>query len=85
MQNLQGVSVSLCGATPEVHDGITRKGWRRTWDGAAPQPGITVRLGSSQRQNARRSHAAQATAAASYMVDLTITSRRPARGTSTRA
>ena len=35
-RNLLGVSISLYGATPEVHDGVTQitGSFRRTWDGA---------------------------------------------------
>ncbi len=47
-RNLLGVSISLYGATPEVHDGITQipGSWRRTWDGARRmrQLGVAVRL-----------------------------------------
>jgi MoaA/NifB/PqqE/SkfB family radical SAM enzyme len=46
--NLLGVSVSLYGATPEVHDGITQApgSWRRTWAGVERLRalGVSVRL-----------------------------------------
>jgi radical SAM protein with 4Fe4S-binding SPASM domain len=82
-QNLQGVSVSLYGATPEVHDAVTQMpgSWRRTWDGVQrlKHLGVTVRLKYIiMRQNAHETEAMRAQASARgfpYMVDLTITSR----------
>lgn len=82
-RNLQGVSISLYGATPEVHDGITQVpgSWRRTWDGAQRlrQLGVTVRLKFIlMRQNQHEAAAMRAQAEGRgfpYMVDLTITSR----------
>jgi radical SAM protein with 4Fe4S-binding SPASM domain len=82
-RNLQGVSISLYGATPEVHDGITQVpgSWRRTWDGAQRlrQLGVTVRLKFIlMRQNQHEAAAMRAQAEGRgfpYLVDLTITSR----------
>jgi radical SAM protein with 4Fe4S-binding SPASM domain len=82
-QNLQGVSVSLYGATPEVHDAITQMpgSWRRTWNGVQrlKHLGVTVRLKFIlMRQNAHETEAMRAQAASRgfpYMVDLMITSR----------
>ena len=82
-RNLLGVSISLYGATPEVHDGITQiaGSWRRTWDGAhrLRRLGVAVRLKFIvMRNNAHEMAAMRAAAAAngfSYAVDVTITSR----------
>ena len=82
-RNLLGVSVSLYGATPEVHDGITqvRGSWRRTWHGIERirALGIVVRLKFIlMRQNAHEVAAMRAAAEAGgypYMIDMTITSR----------
>ena len=82
-RNLLGVSVSLYGATPEVHDGITqiRGSWRRTWDGVdrLRALGMVVRLKFIlMRQNAHEVAAMRAAADAAgfpYMIDMTITSR----------
>ena len=82
-ENLQGVSVSLYGATPEVHDAITQMpgSWRRTWEGVGRlrHLGVAVRLKFIvMRQNAHEVEAMRAQADGrgySYMVDLTITSR----------
>ncbi|HEY0713267.1 MAG TPA: radical SAM protein, partial [Polyangia bacterium] len=81
--NLLGVSLSLYGATPEVHDGVTQvKGsWRRTWMGAERlrQVGIAVRLKFIvMRSNAHEVAAMRASAADRgfpYMIDLNITAR----------
>ncbi len=50
-RNLLGVSISVYGATAEVHDGITQVqgSWRRTWEGAA-------RLPQSRDRRAREVH-----------------------------
>jgi radical SAM protein with 4Fe4S-binding SPASM domain len=82
-RNLLGASVSLYGATPEVHDGITqvRGSWRRTWDGIERLRalGIAVRLKFVvMRQNAHEVAAMLADAAArrmTYVLDATITAR----------
>jgi radical SAM protein with 4Fe4S-binding SPASM domain len=79
--NLQGASVSLYGATPEVHDGITQMpgSWRRTWDGIRRLKalGVTVRLKFIvMKQNAHEVEAMRRGAEGfAYLVDLTITSR----------
>jgi radical SAM protein with 4Fe4S-binding SPASM domain len=82
-RNLLGVSISLYGGTPEVHDGITQvKGsFRRTWDGATRMRalGIAVRLKFIiMKANAHEVEAMMARAAAHgipYLADVTITSR----------
>src|SRR5450432_1112646 len=82
-RNLLGVSISLYGATAEVHDGITqiRGSWRRTLDGAARlrAQGVAVRLKLIvMRPNAHEVAAMRALAdrrGFPYMLDLTITSR----------
>jgi radical SAM protein with 4Fe4S-binding SPASM domain len=82
-ENLHGVSVSLYGATPEVHDAITqvRGSWRRTWDGVQRLKGLGVAVRLKfivMRQNAHEVEAMRAQGDArgfAYMVDLTITSR----------
>jgi radical SAM protein with 4Fe4S-binding SPASM domain len=82
-ENLQGVSVSIYGATPAVHDGITQMpgSFRRTWDGIRRlrQLGVVVRVKFIlMRQNAHEVAAMRAHADAeglAYIVDLTITSR----------
>jgi radical SAM protein with 4Fe4S-binding SPASM domain len=82
-RNLTGVSISLYGATPEVHDGITqiRGSWRRTWEGARRMRrlGIGVRLKFIvMRQNAHEMAAMRAAADAegySYGIDVSITPR----------
>jgi radical SAM protein with 4Fe4S-binding SPASM domain len=82
-RNLLGVSVSLYGATPEVHDGITQVAgsWRRTWAGVERLRalGITVRLKFIvMRQNEHEVAAMRAmadTRGFAYMVDVTITAR----------
>jgi len=82
-ENLQGVSVSLYGATPAVHDGVTQMpgSFRRTWDGIRRlrHLGLSVRLKFIlMKQNAHEAEAMRAQADADglpYLVDLTITSR----------
>jgi len=82
-ENLQGASVSLYGATPEVHDAITQMpgSWRRTWDGVERlrHLGVVVRLKFIvMKQNAHEVAAMRAQAddrGYPYMIDLTITSR----------
>jgi radical SAM protein with 4Fe4S-binding SPASM domain len=88
--NLLGVSLSLYGATPEVHDAITQvKGsWRRTWMGAERlrQVGIAVRLKFIiMNSNAHEVAAMRANAAERgypYMIDLNITARHDGSTTS---
>jgi AdoMet-dependent heme synthase len=82
-RNLLGVSISLYGATPAVHDGITQMpgSWRRTWDGAQRLrgAGITVRLKFIvMHPNAHEVAEMRAQAQSrgfSYLVDVTITPR----------
>ena len=82
-RNLLGVSISLYGATADVHDGVTQiaGSFRRTWDGARRlrAAGVTVRLKFIvMRQNAHQVAEMRAQAAAGsfpYLVDVTITSR----------
>jgi radical SAM protein with 4Fe4S-binding SPASM domain len=82
-RNLLGVSISVYGATAEVHDGITqvRGSWRRTLDGAerVRAQGVAVRLKLIvMRGNAHQVAAMRALADGRgfpYMLDLTITSR----------
>jgi radical SAM protein with 4Fe4S-binding SPASM domain len=82
-RNLTGVSISLYGDTPEVHDGITQVAgsWRRTWDGIRRlrAVGVVVRLKFIvMKANAHEVEAMRARATAEgfpYLVDLTITSR----------
>jgi radical SAM protein with 4Fe4S-binding SPASM domain len=82
-RNLVGFSVSLYGATPEVHDAITQVAgsWRRTWNGIerVRALGVAVRLKFIiMRQNAHEVAAMRAAAEAGgypYMVDFTITAR----------
>ena len=82
-RNLLGVSVSLYGATADVHDGVTQiaGSFRRTWDGAQRlrAAGIAVRLKFIvMRQNAHQVAEMRAQAQAGdfpYLVDVTITSR----------
>jgi radical SAM protein with 4Fe4S-binding SPASM domain len=81
--NLLGVSVSLYGATADVHDGITqmRGSFRRTWDGAQRlrAAGITVRLKFIvMAPNAHQVAEMRAQAderGFAYLVDVTITPR----------
>jgi radical SAM protein with 4Fe4S-binding SPASM domain len=89
-ENLQGVSVSLYGATPQVHDGITqmRGSWQRTWDGARrlQKLGVVVRLKFIvMRQNAHEVAAMRAQATEHelpYIIDVNITSRHDGDRTS---
>lgn len=82
-ENLQGVSISLYGATPEVHDLVTQMpgSWRRTWDGIRRlrHLGVKVRLKFViMRQNHHEAGAMQAHANAEefpYTIDLAITAR----------
>jgi radical SAM protein with 4Fe4S-binding SPASM domain len=82
-ENLLGVSVSLYGATAEVHDAVTQMpgSFRRTWDGVGRlvHLGISVRLKFIlMKQNAHEAGAMRADADARglpYTMDLTITSR----------
>jgi radical SAM protein with 4Fe4S-binding SPASM domain len=82
-ENLLGVSVSLYGATPEVHDSVTQMpgSFRRTWDGirSLRHVGVSVRLKFIlMKQNAHEAAAMRATAeelGLPYLMDLTITSR----------
>ena len=82
-KNLLGASVSLYGATADVHDGITQipGSWRRTWDGVRRlrQLGLGVRLKFIvMRQNAHEVAAMRAAAEEDgfpYLVDVTITPR----------
>jgi AdoMet-dependent heme synthase len=82
-RNLLGVSISLYGATPEVHDAITqiRGSWRRTLDGAERlrAQGVAVRLKLiAMRPNAQEMGAMRALCEARgfpYLVDLTVTAR----------
>ena len=82
-ENLLGVSVSVYGATAEVHDSITQMpgSFRRTWDGIGRlrHLGVAVRLKFIvMKQNAHEVEAMRATAdarALPYLMDLTITSR----------
>ena len=82
-RNILGMSVSLYGATPEVHDGITqvRGSWRRTWAGIERLRGLGIAVRVKlivMRQNAHEVAAWRADADGKqlpYFVDLTITSR----------
>jgi len=82
-RNLLGVSVSLYGATADVHDGVTQMpgSWQRTWDGAQRlrAAGIAVRLKFIiMSPNAHQVAEMRAQAAArgfAYLVDVTITPR----------
>jgi len=82
-RNITGVSISIYGATPDVHDGITQipGSWRRTWDGARRMRrlGVAVRLKFIvMHQNAHETAAMRAAASAEdfpYTVDVTITPR----------
>ena len=82
-RNLTGVSISVYGATPEVHDGITqvRGSWRRTWAGAdrLRAQGIAVRMKVIvMRANAHEVGAMRGMAEArglSTAVDVNITAR----------
>jgi radical SAM protein with 4Fe4S-binding SPASM domain len=82
-RNLLGVSISVYGATPEIHDAVTqiRGSWRRTMDGAArlKAQGVAVRLKLIvMRPNVHEVAAMRALADASgypYLLDLTVTAR----------
>jgi radical SAM protein with 4Fe4S-binding SPASM domain len=82
-ENLQGVSVSLYGATPEVHDAVTQMpgSWRRSWEGIERlrKLGVIVRIKFIvMKQNAHEVAAMRAMAderGAPYMIDMTITAR----------
>ena len=82
-RNLLGVSISVYGATPEVHDAITqiRGSWRRTLDGAERlrAQGVAVRLKLIvMRPNAHEVGAMRALCDARgfpYLLDLTVTAR----------
>jgi len=82
-RNLLGVSISLYGATAEVHDGVTQipGSWRRTWEGVRRMraAGVAVRLkfivmAPNAHQVAEMRAQAEA-AGVSYLVDVTITPR----------
>ncbi len=82
-RNLLGVSVSLYGATAEVHDGITqvRGSWRRTLDGVdrlrAQQVAVRLKL-ILMRPNAHEAGAMRELAAArglATLIDLNVTAR----------
>ena len=82
-RNLLGVSISVYGATAEVHDGITqiRGSWRRTLDGAERlrAQGVAVRLKLIvMRPNVHEVGAMRALCDARgfpYLLDLTVTAR----------
>jgi len=82
-RNLLGVSVSLYGATADVHDGITQiaGSWRRTWDGAERMraAGVSVRLKFIVMEpNAHQTAEVRAQAEARgfpVLVDVTVTPR----------
>lgn len=82
-RNLLGLSVSLYGASPEVHDSITqvRGSWQRTWQGIERMRGLGVAVRLKfivMRQNAHEAGAMRARAEAgryTYQIDFTITSR----------
>ncbi|HVZ75450.1 MAG TPA: radical SAM protein [Polyangia bacterium] len=82
-ENLQGVSVSVYGATAPVHDGVTQMpgSWRRTWDGIKrlKHLGVVVRVKFIiMRQNAHEVGAMQAMATEMglpYSIDMNITPR----------
>ena len=82
-RNLLGVSISVYGATPEVHDGVTqiRGSWRRTLDGAERlrAQGVAVRLKLIvMRPNVHEVGAMRALCDARgfpYLLNLTVTAR----------
>jgi radical SAM protein with 4Fe4S-binding SPASM domain len=85
-RNLMGVSISIYGATPAVHDGITQipGSWRRTWEGVRRlrHLGIAVRLkfiimGPNAHEVAQMRAAADAEGFG-YSLDMTITPRHDA-------
>lgn len=81
--NLLGVSVSVYGATPAVHDAITQVSgsWQRTWAGAERLRalGVAVRVKLIvMRPNAHEAAAMRAAASErgfAYLIDVTITAR----------
>jgi radical SAM protein with 4Fe4S-binding SPASM domain len=89
-RNLLGASVSIYGATPDVHDSVTqvRGSWRRTWDGIERLRGLGVAVRLKfivMRQNAHEVAAMRADAhgrGLSYGMDTTITSRYDGTSTS---
>ncbi|HEY7371707.1 MAG TPA: radical SAM protein [Polyangia bacterium] len=82
-RNLLGVSISIYGATADVHDGVTQiqGSWRRTWEGIRRMrgAGVAVRLKLIlMRQNAHEVAGMRAQAAENgfpYLIDVTITPR----------
>ncbi len=82
-ENLLGVSVSLYGATPEIHDAVTQVhgSFRRTWAGIERlrAVGVVVRLKFVVMQpNAHETDAMIAAAGArglAYTLDFTVTAR----------
>jgi MoaA/NifB/PqqE/SkfB family radical SAM enzyme len=82
-RNLLGVSISLYGASPEVHDGVTQVpgSFERTWAGARllRSKGVAVRLKYVVMQrNAAETGPMMARAEAEgfpYSLDLTVTAR----------
>ena len=88
--NLMGASVSLYGATPDTHDGITqvRGSWRRTWDGIERLRGLGVAVRLKfvvMRQNAHEVASMRADADArqlTYVLDTVITARNDGSDTS---
>jgi radical SAM protein with 4Fe4S-binding SPASM domain len=82
-RNLLGVSISVYGATPEVHDAITqiRGSWRRTLDGAERlrAQGVAVRLKLIvMRPNVHEVGAMRALCDVRgfpFLLDLTVTAR----------
>ena len=88
--NLMGASVSLYGATPETHDGITqvRGSWRRTWDGIERLRGLGVAVRLKfvvMRQNAHEVASMRADADArqlTYVLDTVVTARNDGSDTS---
>jgi radical SAM protein with 4Fe4S-binding SPASM domain len=82
-RNLLGVSVSLYGATADVHDGVTQIGgsWKRTWEGVERMraAGVAVRLKFIvMRPNAHQTAEVRAQADARgfpILIDVTVTPR----------
>jgi AdoMet-dependent heme synthase len=82
-ENLQTVTISVYGATPEIHDAITQMpgSWQRTWDGARRMRdlGVGVRIKLIvMKQNAHEVAAMRALADAQgfkHLVDMNITPR----------
>jgi len=82
-RNLLGISISLYGATADVHDGVTQiaGSWRRTWDGAERMraAGVAVRLkfivmGPNAHQVAEMREQASARGFP-FLIDVTVTPR----------